>query len=128
GNEPSAITLGAVDTKGTDNRADDSIATYSSRGPTRSYWVDVFGRKHYDNLAKPDLTAPGNKLIFAMSPNCLLVRQDPTLDAAASPNVYRDQMKLSGTSMAAPVTAGAAALMLQANPKLTPNMTKMILM
>ena len=57
GNEPSAITIGAVDTKGTDNRADDSIATYSSRGPTRSYWVDVFGRKHYDNLAKPDLTA-----------------------------------------------------------------------
>ena len=30
--------------------------------------------------------------------------------------------------MATPVVAGAAALMLQANPKLTPNMVKMILM
>ena len=35
---------------------------------------------------------------------------------------------LSGTSMSTPVVSGAAALMLQANPKLTPNMVKMILM
>src|SRR5262249_30040134 len=33
GNEPSAITVGAVDTRGTDQRGDDTIATYSSRGP-----------------------------------------------------------------------------------------------
>ncbi len=46
GNEPSVITVGAVDTHGTDNRADDSITTYSSRGPTRSYWTDVAGVKH----------------------------------------------------------------------------------
>src|SRR5689334_285297 len=32
GNEPSVITVGAVDTHGTDMRADDSIASYSSRG------------------------------------------------------------------------------------------------
>ena len=128
GNEPSVITVGAVDTKGTDNRADDSIATYSSRGPTRSYWTDTIGVKHFDNQIKPDLSAPGNKTIFAESPNNLLVQQNPSLDLNVSANVARDQMSLSGTSMASPIIAGAAALLLQANPNLTPNMVKMLLM
>ncbi|MEP7076698.1 MAG: S8 family serine peptidase, partial [Acidobacteriota bacterium] len=65
GNEPSAITVGATNTFGTDSRSDDGIATYSSRGPTRSYWTDTAGTKHFDNLIKPDLVAPGNKLIYA---------------------------------------------------------------
>jgi len=52
GIEPSVITVGAVNTFGTDNRADDTIATYSSRGPTRSYWTDVNGTKHFDNLVQ----------------------------------------------------------------------------
>ena len=43
GNEPSVITVGAVDTKGTNQRGDDTIATYSSRGPTRSFWTDTNG-------------------------------------------------------------------------------------
>ena len=33
-------------------------------------------------------------------------------------------MRMSGTSVATPIAAGAAALMLQLNPKLTPNMVK----
>ena len=65
GNEPSAMTVGAVDTHGTDTRADDTIATYSSRGPTRSYWTDANGARHYDNIIKPEISAPGNKTIFA---------------------------------------------------------------
>src|SRR5712691_9642666 len=67
GNEPSVITVGAANTFGTDARNDDGVATYSSRGPTRSYSTDTKGIKHYDNLLKPDLVAPGNKLIFAES-------------------------------------------------------------
>ena len=37
GIEPSVITVGASNTYGTDQRSDDTIATYSSRGPTRGY-------------------------------------------------------------------------------------------
>jgi subtilisin family serine protease len=128
GNEPSVITVGAVDTKGTDNRADDGIATYSSRGPSRSYWTDENGLRHYDNLIKPEIAAPGNKLVFAKSPNCKLALQNPSLNVPVSADPTRAQMILSGTSMASPVVAGSAALLLQANPNLTPNLIKMILM
>ncbi|HEY5838923.1 MAG TPA: S8 family serine peptidase, partial [Pyrinomonadaceae bacterium] len=39
GNEPSAITVGAANTFGTNERSDDEIASFSSRGPTRSSWT-----------------------------------------------------------------------------------------
>src|SRR6185295_18248961 len=128
GNEPSALTVGASNTFGTDSRADDGVTTYSSRGPTRSYWTDSAEVKHYDNLIKPDLVAPGNKLIYAESPNNALVTEFPALDAGVSISPNRKMMYLNGTSMSSPVVAGAAALLLQVNPHLTPNMIKMILM
>ncbi|HWT01566.1 MAG TPA: S8 family serine peptidase, partial [Pyrinomonadaceae bacterium] len=39
GNEPSVITVGASNSFGTDARGDDAVTTYSSRGPTRSFWT-----------------------------------------------------------------------------------------
>ena len=84
GIDPSVITVGAANTFGTDARNDDAVATYSSRGPTRSFWTDSFGARHYDNLVKPDLVAPGNKIIDAQSAGNLLVYQNPTLDANVS--------------------------------------------
>ena len=133
GIEPSAITVGATNTFGTDTRTDDKIATYSSRGPTRGYYKDLSGLKHYDNLIKPDIVAPGNKLIGAISPSSVgkstsLITLLPSLKTGGS-SVTTDQvMYLSGTSMATPVVAGVAAMMLEANPNLTPGLVKAILM
>ena len=63
GNAPSAITVGAVKTFDTTSRADDLVADYSSRGPT---W--------FDGYAKPDVVAPGHRLVGPSSsePDALL--------------------------------------------------------
>ena len=52
GNEPSVITVGATNSFGTDIRSDDSVATYSSRGPTRSYYTNTSGQKIFDHVHK----------------------------------------------------------------------------
>src|SRR5205814_1627052 len=80
GNDPSVITVGATNTFGTDARNDDGIATFSSRGPTRSYFTDTGGVKHYDHLIKPDLVAPGNRIISSVGHDSLILAQHPELE------------------------------------------------
>jgi serine protease AprX len=41
GNAPSAITVGAVDTRNTTTRLDDQVPSFSSRGPT---WYDAYAK------------------------------------------------------------------------------------
>src|SRR6185369_15108994 len=127
GNDPSVITVGATNSFGTDMRADDVVTTYSSRGPTRSYRT-INGVRYYDHTIKPDLVAPGNKLISAEGRSNRLIQEYPQLDCTPASNSNHKMMRMSGTSMATPLVSGAASLLLQANPKLTPSLVKMILM
>src|SRR5262249_9377208 len=107
----------------------DVITTYSSRGPTRGYYTNTAGQKVFDNLMKPDLVAPSNKIVAAQAVGCDLVAYHPELNAdPTETNQYHLVMTMSGTSVAAPVVSGAAALLLHANPSLTPNLVKAILM
>jgi subtilisin family serine protease len=130
GISPAAITVGALHTRGTDRRSDDVIALYSSRGPTRSRSIDpATGEVMYDNLAKPDLVAPGMRIVSLERYENSLVTWFPFLHVnTGSGNTRNRYMVLSGTSMSAAAVSGAAALILQANPSLTPNMVKAILM
>ncbi|MFP4498441.1 MAG: S8 family peptidase [Vulcanimicrobiota bacterium] len=110
GVSPSVITVGNLDDKNTPERDDDTIYNDSSRGPTR-----------FDNIAKPDLVAPGTNIYGALAPDCLMY--DPKL-----PNHEGKYMAVSGTSQATPIVSGLAALLIQANPGLSNMEIKEILM
>ena len=117
GNAPWVITVGAYDYAGTLRRNDDVVAAYSSRGPSA-----------IDFEAKPDIVAPGTGVVSLSDPSSLLYATKPAnLLNGSLPTSYKPYLSLSGTSMAAPVVSGTIALMMQANPSLTPNMAKAIL-
>ncbi len=148
GNDPYAITVGAMKTAGTPTRSDDTIASYSSKGPTA-----------YDYVVKPDIVAPGNQVISTLAPNASLL-SSPTdvylteyssystttstgsggntknnkknstssLSTVTTNTISPSYMRLSGSSMATPVVSGAAVLLFQQNPNLTPDQVKARLM
>jgi serine protease AprX len=117
GNAPWVLTVGASNQQGTVSRSDDVVAEYSSRGPTA-----------VDFAAKPDIVAPGSGLVSLADPLSTIYRTRPDLlQSGLFPTSYKPYVRLSGTSMAAPVVSGTVALMIQANPSLTPNMVKAIL-
>jgi len=117
GNAPWVLTIGASSHMGTIDRADDTVAAFSSRGPAA-----------IDFTPKPDLVAPGVGIESLSDPGSRLYLWGAAyLLNGTRPTPYPPYMSLSGTSMAAPVVAGTVAMMLQANPSLDPDAVKAIL-
>jgi serine protease AprX len=114
GSCPPALTVAALNTLGTVQRSDDVMASYSSRGPT-----------YIDGVLKPDIAAPGNKIAGPAAPGAYITQTYP--ERIVSGEGSHAYIELSGTSMAAAVVSGAVALMLEANPALTPADTKLVL-
>ena len=108
-NDPYVITVGASDDHGTVAAADDTLADFSSYGVTQ------------DGYSKPDFVAPGRHIITTLAPNSAFALNYPTF------MVGTQYIQLSGTSVAAPVLAGVAALYIESNPTVRPGQLKGVL-
>jgi serine protease AprX len=111
GNVPYVITVGAFSDNSTpDDQGDDFVTSFSSAGPT------------FEAFIKPEVVAPGGHItgIMDTSSNLAIAYPEHQLDARF--------FTMSGTSQATAVTSGIVALMLQADPSLTPDDVKCRLM
>lgn len=111
GNSPAALTVGALDTRGTLDPSDDTVAPFSSRGPAR-----------YEIVVKPDVVAPGTRVVSLEAQHGYIgANYSQYHIAGTAKNAY---MRLSGSSMSTAVVSGGIALLLNAQPSLTPAQVK----
>lgn len=119
-NSRKVITVGSLTDNGTGSDfSDDYVSSFSSRGPT-------FG----DYVLKPDLVAPGNRIVATIPTGSRLAldlseRLVACHGASCGNNIY---LEMSGTSMATPLVSAAVTLMLEKDPTLTPATIKARLM
>lgn len=111
GNLPYIITVGAVTDSWTPNdRDDDYIPEFSSRGPTPNAHI------------KPDLVAPGGHITGLTRPGSGLTDEHPEYILSSG------EFVMTGSSQASALVSGIAALLLQLEPGLTPDDVKCKLM
>ena len=106
GNVPYVITVGAMTDNWTSNKNDDRLASFSAAGPT------------FEGFVKPDVVAPGGHVWGFMGTYQKIAVDHPTYMNNG------DFFQMSGTSQSAAVVSGVAALVLSANPGLTPDQVK----
>jgi serine protease AprX len=110
GNDPFVISVGALSTNGTLSTSDDTLAPWSAYGHT------------LDGFAKPELSAPGRWMVGPVPAGATLPATEP------GRVLVPGYMWMSGTSLAAPIVAGAAAQVLARHPSWTPDQVKGALM
>jgi serine protease AprX len=109
GVDPYVITVGATDDRGTPSRDDDVFAWFSAWGSN----------------PKPDLVAPGRRIVSVRVPGSTLDTLYPSRVVAAQNGAT--YFTLTGTSMSTGVVSGVAALSLQRRPDLSPDQLKALL-
>jgi serine protease AprX len=105
--DPYVIAVGGADSRGTYGVEDDVVPAWSSTG---------------DGTRNPDVVAPGASVVSLRSPGSYLDETYP--GARQGDRLFRG----SGTSQAAAVVSGAAALLVSQRPRITPDQVKALLM
>jgi serine protease AprX len=112
-NDPFVLTVGALDLHNSTNTEQTGVAPWSAWGYT------------YDGFAKPELSAPGRGITGPVPSGSTLAVDRKAQLVQTADGTY---IKLSGTSLSAPIVSGVAADVLALHPNLSPDQVKGALM